>query len=172
MNKVWRNALLSLTTAAACHAWAGVTVRDAWVRSTVPQQTVSGAFMKITSDRSTRLIEVRSPAAKTVQIHEMTMAGDVMRMRAIKGLELPAGKTIDLMPGSYHIMLMDLTAQIKAGEPVPLTLVFEDADKKRETVEVKAIARSAMSVGRGMQDMRDMPSMPNHMGDQLPSHTK
>jgi len=73
----------------------------------------------------------------------------VMKMRAVKGLDVPAGQTVELKPGSYHIMLMDLSAQIKAGDTVPLTLVFEGADKKRETVNVKATARSPMGNGPG-----------------------
>lgn len=155
MKRALRAALLSLSTFAASQVWAGVTVQDAWVRSTVPQQTVTGAFMQIKSDQPTRLVEVRSPAAKTAQIHEMTMTGDVMRMRAVQGLDVPAGQTVELKPGSYHIMLMDLTQQIKAGEPVPLTLVFEGPDKKRETVDVNATARSPMGAATGMPAMHD-----------------
>jgi copper(I)-binding protein len=149
-----RAALFALATAASAPTWAGVTVQDPWVRSTVSQQMPTGAFMQIRSDQATRLVEVSSPAAKTVQIHEMSMQGDVMKMRAIKGLDVPADKPVELKPGSYHIMLMDLTAQIKAGDTVPLTLVFEGADKKRETVTVKATARSPMGGPQG-QGMRD-----------------
>ena len=118
------------------------------------QQMPTGAFMQIRSDQATRLVEVSSPVAKTVQIHEMSMQGDVMKMRAIKGLDVPANKPVELKPGSYHIMLLDLTAQIKAGDSVPLTLVFEGADKKRETVNVNATARSPMGgpQGQGMHE--------------------
>lgn len=149
MNHAVRAALLSLSALASMHAWAGVTVQEPWVRSTVSKQMPTGAFMQIRSDQATRLVEVSSPAAKTVQIHEMSMQGDVMKMRAVKGLDVPAGQTVELKPGSYHIMLMDLSAQIKAGDTVPLTLVFEGADKKRETVNVKATARSPMGNGPG-----------------------
>ncbi len=69
------------------------------------------------------------------------MDGDVMKMREVPGIDLPAGKTVELRPGGYHVMLMDLKGAIKAGDPVPLTLVFEGRDKKRESVEVKAEAR-------------------------------
>lgn len=147
MNRVVRAALLSLSALASMQAWAGVIVQDPWVRSTVSKQMPTGAFMQIRSDQPTRLVEVSSSAAKTAQIHEMSMQGDVMKMRAVKGLDVPAGQTVELKPGSYHIMLMDLNAQIKAGDTVPLTLVFEGADKKRETVNVKATARSPMGAG-------------------------
>ena len=71
----------------------------------------------------------------------MVMDGNVMKMRAIPSLELPAGKSVDLKPGGYHVMLMDLKKELKVGEIVPATLVIEGADKKRETIEVKAIVK-------------------------------
>jgi copper(I)-binding protein len=123
-------------------AFAQVTVKDAWVRATVPQQKATGAFMQITSPTDAKLVEARSPAAGVVEIHEMKMDNNVMKMRAVENLALPAGKPVELKPGGYHVMLMDLKAQVKEGDTVPLTLVFEGKDKKRETVEVKAAAKS------------------------------
>jgi copper(I)-binding protein len=119
-------------------AAAQVTVKDPWVRGTVAQQKATGAFMQLTSTQDARLVEARSPLAGTVEIHEMTMEKDVMKMRAVSGLDLPAGKTVELKPGGYHVMLMDLKQQMKEGETVSLTLVVEGKDKKRSTVEVKA----------------------------------
>ncbi len=72
----------------------------------------------------------------------MTMEKDVMRMRAIKGLDLPAGKSVELKPGGYHVMLMDLKQQMKEGDTVPVTLVVEGKDKKRTNVEVKASVKA------------------------------
>jgi copper(I)-binding protein len=120
---------------------AQVVVADPWVRATVPQQQASGAFMTLTAPKGTRLVEARSPVAGVVEIHEMAMEGDVMRMRAIAGLELPAGKPVELRPGGYHVMLMALKQTLEAGTTVPLTLVFEGADRRRETVEVTAPVR-------------------------------
>jgi copper(I)-binding protein len=77
------------------------------------------------------------------------MEGDTMRMRAVTGLDLPAGKAVELKPGGYHIMLMDLKQPIKAGDTVAITLVIEDADKRRSTVNVKAVAQ-AMGVAKPM----------------------
>jgi copper(I)-binding protein len=94
--------------------------------------------MQITSAQDARLVEARSPVAGVVEVHEMVMEKDVMKMRAIKGLDLPAGKTVELKPGGYHVMLMDLKEQMKEGATVPVTLVIEGKDKKRSTIEVKA----------------------------------
>ena len=120
-----------------------VVVEKPWVRATVPQQKATGAFFSLRAAEDSRLVSVSSPAAGLVQIHEMAMQGDVMKMRELDaGLPLPAGKTVELSPGGFHVMMMDLKAPIKAGDIVPLTLVFEGKDKKRQTVEVKAEVRA------------------------------
>ena len=139
MHKTLFPAILAalLSTQAA----AQVTVKDAWVRATVPQQKATGAFMQITAAQDTRLVEAKSPVAGTVEIHEMKMENNVMKMRAVAGLDMSAGKAVDLKPGGYHVMLMGLKEQMKEGASVPVTLVFEGKDKKRETVEVKATVR-------------------------------
>jgi copper(I)-binding protein len=81
-----------------------------------------------------------------VEIHEMAMDGNVMKMRAVPSLDLPAGKAVDLKPGGYHVMLMDLKKPLTAGDTVPITLVVESAGQ-RETVEVKAAVRPLNSSG-------------------------
>lgn len=136
MKKLFITGLLALTTA----AWAQTTVKveDAWVRGTVATQKATGAFMRLTPSANARLVEARSPVAGVVEIHEMAMENDVMRMRQVPGLDLAAGRTLELKPGGYHVMLMDLKQPLKAGEQVPITLVFEDAAQKRFTQEVKA----------------------------------
>jgi copper(I)-binding protein len=123
---------------AAFPVMAQVTVKDPWVRATVSAQKATGAFMQITSAQDARLVEASSPVAGVVEVHEMVMEKDVMKMRAVKGLDLPAGKTVELKPGGYHVMLMDLKEQMKEGATVPVTLVVEGKDKKRSTIEVKA----------------------------------
>ena len=140
MRRLLSHAAAILLLAPAC-AFAQVRVSDPWVRATVPQQKVSGAFMQISSSRDARLVEVRSPVAGVVEIHEMAMDRGVMRMRPVPGVDLPAGRKVDLKPGGYHLMLMDLKRQLKEGESVPLTLVLEGKDRKRETLEVKAAVR-------------------------------
>ncbi len=141
MNHTIRVAALSAFVSAAfvLPAQAQVTVKDPWVRATVSQQMATGAFMQITSAQDARLVEVKSPVAGIVEIHEMAMDKDVMKMRALpNGLDLPAGKTVELKSGGYHVMLMDLKRQMKEGDSVPMTLVVEGKDKKRSTIEVKA----------------------------------
>lgn len=142
MKKVLIASLLALTASAWAQApAANVEVKDAWVRATVAQQKATGAFMQLTARTDTRLVEVKSPVAGVVELHEMVMEKDVMKMRAIPGLPLSAGKTVELKPGSYHVMLMDLKGPVKAGDTVPVTLVFEAQGGQRETLEVKATAR-------------------------------
>ncbi len=131
--------LAGLMLAFAAHAQ--VSVKEPWVRATVPSQKATGAFMQIVSAKDAKLVEASSPVAGIVEIHEMAMVKDVMKMRAIEGLDLPAGKAVELKPGGYHVMLMDLKGQIKDGDTVPLSLVVQGADGKRQTIEVKAPAR-------------------------------
>jgi copper(I)-binding protein len=115
-----------------------VTVTDAWVRATVPGQKATGAFLKLTAKESVKLVGVSSPAAGVAEIHEMKMDKDVMKMAALPhGLDLPAGKVVELKPGSYHVMLMDLKAPMTKDSNVPLTLVFQDAKGVKTNLEVK-----------------------------------
>lgn len=126
---------------------ANISVTDAWARATMPGQKVSAAYLQIQSDADARLVSASSPAVPRVEVHEMKMDGDVMRMREVKAIDLPKGKTVTLKPGGYHIMLMNLKQPITAGEMIPLALVIESGGK-RQTVEVKAEARAATG---GMQ---------------------
>ena len=113
-----------------------VEVKDAWVRSTVPGQKGTGAFMKITAKDGVRLVGVSSPAAGVGEVHEMKMEGDIMKMRALSSLDLPAGKAIELKPGGYHIMLMDLKQPMVKDSKVPLTLLFKDAKGVESKLEL------------------------------------
>jgi copper(I)-binding protein len=138
MNRSKQLVVLAGLAFAAQLACAQTTVKEAWVRGTVAQQKATGAFMHLTSSQGGKLVSANSPVAGVVEIHEMSMDGNVMKMRAIPGLELPAGKVVELKPGGYHVMMMDLKQQMKDGDSVPLTLVIEGKDGKRETLEVKA----------------------------------
>jgi copper(I)-binding protein len=119
-------------------AHAEVTVKDAWVRGTVPAQTVTGAFMTITSTEDAKLVAVRSPVAKRAEVHSSMMMGGVNQMRRADSIPLPAGKPVKLQAGGYHLMLMDLSKQMKVGDTVPLTFTVEGKDGKRSEVEVNA----------------------------------
>lgn len=120
-------------------AWAqAVQVENAWARATVPGQKATGAFMRLTSASATRLVAVSTPAAAFAEVHEMRMENNVMKMSAVKGgLELPAGKAVDLKPGSFHVMLMDLPQPLPVGSTIALTLVFRDAQGVEQRTEVK-----------------------------------
>jgi periplasmic copper chaperone A len=105
-------------------------IRDAWARATPPTAPSGGGFLSITNTGTTpdRLISAKSPAADMVQVHEMKMDGNVMRMREVeKGLEIAPGATVTLAPGGLHLMMMGLKAPFKKDEKVPVTLVFEKA---------------------------------------------
>ncbi len=134
-------ALTLAALAISAFAHAQVSVSNPWVRATVPQQKATGAFMQLTATQPMRVVSAQSPIAGVTEIHEMAMADGVMKMRAVPALELPAGKAVDLKPGGYHVMLMDLKGQVKDGDVVPLTLVVESKDGKRETLEIKAVGR-------------------------------
>jgi len=125
-----------------------VTIKEPWVRGTVRGQKATGAFMQLTASESATLVGIESPVAGTVQIHEMRLENDVMKMRAIPRLDLPAGKAIELKPGGYHMMLMDLKQPLKKGEAVPIRLRFEAKDKTFKTIEIKARVRE---LGAGAQ---------------------
>ena len=142
----------ALSTMCAVSAFAqNVTVTDAWARATVQGQKATGAFMKITAKDSAKLVGVSSPVAGVVEIHEMKMDKDVMKMSALpNGLELPAGKAVELKPGGYHVMLMDLKAPLAKDTTIPLTLTVQDAKGVKSTVELKLLV--------GMQ----APGMPSH----------
>lgn len=145
-----RSALVALLMGAgALPAWAQVSASDAWTRATVPQQKVAGVFLQLRSVADARLIEASSGAARAVEIHEMAMDGNVMKMRQVPGLDLPAGKPVDLKPGGYHLMLIDLKAPLREGEAVPLSLVVQGRDGRRESLEVKALVRPISAVGSG-----------------------
>ena len=134
--------LVAMSAAAAFAAFAQTTVKEPWVRGTVAQQKASGMFAQITSAAGGKLVSASSPVAGVVEIHEMKMEGNVMQMRALPaGLDLPAGKMVELKPGGYHVMLLELKQQLKDGETVPVTLVVQGADGKKETIEVKAPVR-------------------------------
>ena len=149
MRRPLRTATL-LAAFAALPAWAQTSVQDAWIRGTVAQQKATGMFAQITSASGGKVLSASSPVAGVVEIHEMVMEGSTMRMRAVPALELPAGQAVELKPGGYHVMLMDLKQQMKPGDIVSVTLVIEGKDGKRETLEVKAPVRPLAGGGGAM----------------------
>ena len=131
--------------------YAEVKVSNAWVKPTAPGQPVAGAYMQLTSDTDVDVVSASSAVAAKTEIHEMNMVGDVMKMRSIDELALKAGKPVDLKPGGYHLMLIDLDHQIKAGEIVPIELVTRDKAGKKNTIYLKVSAQPAPLKADGMQ---------------------
>lgn len=126
-----------------------VEVKNAWARATVQGQKATGAFMQITAPAATTLIGVSTPVAGVAEIHEMKMDGDVMRMRPLpKGLELPAGKAVQLKPGGYHLMLMDLKLPLQKDTTIPLTLTLRDSKGVQSTQELRVPVLSAAPAGQ------------------------
>ena len=141
MKLVIRTAIVAASLLAAT-AQAQVTVKDAWVRATVPQQKATGAFMQLKATKNSKLVSASSPLTPAVEVHEMAMQDNVMKMRAVPALDLPAGQAVELKPGGYHIMLLDLKQPVAQGASVPLTLVFEGKDGQRQTQELQAPVRA------------------------------
>jgi hypothetical protein len=143
-------AFLTLATAAFAHDYrvGDLHIDHPWTRATAPGARVGAAYMRIANGGAgpDRLIAARSPAAGRVEIHEMRMEGDIMRMRELEGgLDLPAGATVELNPGGYHIMLIDLARPLARGAKVPMTLTFARAGVV--TVELAVEAAGARDAG-------------------------
>jgi len=131
--------LLCLVTGSAL---AQVRVEEPWARATAPGAKVGAGYMKITSATADRLIGASSPAAARVEMHVTSKQGDVMRMREVKGYDIPAGGSFELAPSGAHLMLVDLKAPLKQGTKVPLTLRFQKAGEVKVELQVRALGAS------------------------------
>ncbi len=160
MKKMLHTAALVSSLAAAlviAPAWAqtaAVTVDGAWARASVQGQKATGAFMRLTAKEGARLVRAESPAAGLAEVHEMKMDGDIMKMRAVPALDLPAGKTVELKPGGYHVMLLDLKAPLMKDTSVPLTLVFQDAKGVESTLQLSVPVGTAAPGGAAAPAMQ------------------
>jgi periplasmic copper chaperone A len=139
--------LLAFTACAAFTAQAQTTATEPWVRGTVSQQKATAMFVQLTSAQGGRVVAASSPVAGVVEIHEMAMEGNVMRMRAVPALELPAGKVVVLQPQGLHVMLMGLKQPLKVGETVAVTLEIESKEGKRESLKITAPVRALGGAG-------------------------
>lgn len=137
--------LFAVLLAGASIAHAEVTVSDAWARDTRPGQKSAGVYMKLKSDQDVKLVGAGSPAARTVEIHEMAMVDNVMKMRAVDALALPPGRVVELKPGGFHVMLIDIGKPLAAGDKVPLTLNVIDKAGKASVISVTAEVRTGAS---------------------------
>jgi copper(I)-binding protein len=121
-------------------ALAQVKVEGAWARPTVPGQQAGGGYLSITSAVADRVVGGSTPVAQRFELHTMSMKGDVMEMRQVDGIELPAGKKVELKPGGLHVMFMGLKEPLKAGSKVPVTLKLEKGGEVKVEFEVASRA--------------------------------
>jgi periplasmic copper chaperone A len=133
---------------------ADVKIEGAWIRVAVEGQKGTGGFMKLTAPANMKLVAVASPVSGVGEVHEMKMQGDVMKMAELKGgLELPAGKAVELKPGGFHLMLLDLKQPLKIDSTVPLTLTFANAKGEQSKIEIKvpvAVRAPGSAAGKDM----------------------
>lgn len=154
---------LTLIAALACGSVYAQTaeVKDAWVRAPVAGQKATGAFMTISARDGAQLVGVSSPVAGVTEVHEMKMEGNIMKMRPVPVLDIPAGRAVELKPGGYHLMLMDLKAPLAKDGSVPLTLVFKDAGGAESKMELKVpVATVAPGAKTGSMPAMDHGKMP------------
>ena len=116
-----------------------ITIEHPYARATVQGQPTGGAYLTlVNSGAGDRLVSVAGDVAKAVEMHEMTMDGDVMKMRQLSGIDLPTGRRVELKPGGLHIMLIGLKGPLQAGQSFPLTLRFDHAGEVTIDVKVEA----------------------------------
>jgi copper(I)-binding protein len=152
LTTIGAGAIFATVMAGVAHAQ-NVMVTDGWARANVHGQNATGVFMKLASPAGSRLVRASSPASARAEIHEMRLENDVMRMRPVKGgLDIPAGTVVELKPGSFHVMLQDLKADLAKDSTIALTLVFADA-KGVETKTELTVPVLAMAQGGPMPHM-------------------
>lgn len=163
----------TVLTTTGLSAWADAPVQiDApWARATVAGQQATGAFMRITAQEPLQLVGVSTPAAALSEVHEMKMEGDVMRMRAIESLPLPAGQSVELKPGGYHLMFMQLKAPLQAGSTVPVTLQLTNAQGQRleHTLQVP-VQQLARPAGAGAHPSQPLKAAHEHQHEHEHNH--
>lgn len=144
---------LTLLSGAALAQNNDVQITKAWARATPAGAQTAAAYVTVESPAGDRLTGASTPAAQKADIHEMTMDGNVMKMRQVDGVDLPAGKAVSLKPGGYHIMLTSLAKPLKEGESFPLTLDFAKAGTKQVEVSVEKVGAMGPSGGDGGMTM-------------------
>ena len=129
-----------------------IKIENAYTRATVPGQQVAGGFMKIENKGTTdQLVSASSAVAAEVQIHEMAMEGNVMKMRQVKDIAVPAGGSVELKPGGLHLMFMNIKAPLTAGETVPVKLKFAKAGEVEVKMPVNAMGAQGSGHGGAMK---------------------
>ena len=131
-------ALAALSAVAHSFKLGEIDIGHPYARPTREGQTVGAGYLKLANKGPVdRLVAASSAAAGTVEIHSMSMEGDVMKMRQVDAVEIATGQTVELKPGGYHLMLMGLKTPLKVGDQIPLTLKFEKAGEVVVTIKVE-----------------------------------
>jgi periplasmic copper chaperone A len=155
-------AMMAILTAVAPAAFAQgggastIAVEQPWARATPAGAMTGAVYMTLVNKAkdADRLTAASSDVASKVQIHEMGVVNGIMQMRQlVNGLEIPAGGSVTLKPGGYHMMLIGLKKRLIAGQTLPLTLTFAKAGNISITVPIKAIGATQAGMGAmgGMQ---------------------
>ena len=153
-------AVLAASSLVFAQAPAPVTAAGAWARASVQGQTSSGAFMTLTASEPLTLVAVSTPVAGLAEVHEMKMEGDVMRMRPVQSLALPAHQPVQLSPGGYHLMLQQLKAPLKPDTSIPLTMTFRTASGEQRQLALQVPVSVMPPKDAGMATMHGMDAMP------------
>jgi copper(I)-binding protein len=144
MNLITGTALALAAFATHAHEFkaGAITIDHPYARATVAGQPAGGGYMKlVNAGGNDKLLSATADVSKSVELHEMKMEGGLMRMRQVDGIELQAGKTVEIKPGGFHVMFIGLKAPLKAGDKFPVKLKFEKAGEV--TVEMKVEAPGA-----------------------------
>lgn len=146
-------ASLMLLSGVALAQGGDVQITNAWARATPEGAATAAAYVTVESPAGDRLTGASTPVAQKADIHEMTMDGNIMKMRQVDGIDLPAGQAVTLKPGGYHIMMTGLTKPLKEGETFPLTLDFAKAGTKQVDVSVEKVGAMGPTGGDGGMTM-------------------
>jgi copper(I)-binding protein len=143
-------ALTSGAVIAVAHA-GDIVLDNAFARATPGSATVGAAFLTVTNAGTSndRLIAAASPVAGRTELHTHIKDGEIMRMRPVEAIDVPAGGSVRLEPGGFHVMLLELKAPLRQGEAFPLTLTFAEAGSLTVSVPVKSPAEMPPMQGHG-----------------------
>lgn len=141
--KIQRTLVLASLSLAVTLSLAQVKAEGAWARPTVPGQQAGGGYIALTSTAADRLVGGSTPMAQRLELHVMAMQGDVMQMRQVDAIVLPAGKKVELKPGGLHLMFIGLKQPLPLGSKMPVTLKFEKAGEIK--VDFEVMARAAVN---------------------------
>ena len=119
-----------------------IRVSDSWARASAPGQQVAAVYFDIVSAVDAKLVAIDTDIAEVAEFHQMTVDGGTMRMRAVPTVDLPAGRTVSLKPGGFHVMLFGLEKSLRAGERIPFELSVEDVNGRKTKLKIEADVRN------------------------------